>query len=427
MKMVYLLFKGHKGFHLLHIFLAAILFLLLLLMLLNILQSRIELQATSAFKDKNLYQLADNLFNDKERLFFQQQDSYSILKDFGDRLKTEPRFQYAVVNWQPVHVVDFKGNEIFEAYYELGQSQDSQTYRGATYRNIKSLQMNQGSFDVFQIRISSGHGFQDSDYTYDGSKETIPLILGAELESYYELGDTISLMLYNESFTGEVIGFTAPSQVVVSARSQETLIDRYIIMPALQFDKITPDLLRSHEDTPFIRASLFSSINGFVFTAAQPQEVQRIMDAISNEVKFYDYSIIGADGGVLGVLIQLTDQNRNLLYVTVAVAFVLILLLYLWTIAIHIRYSQKTYAVLLISGYHLQNVPRIVVVQLVIMMLLGSVLPMLLLLLVWQQAWILLLAYILSVLLVVGILAGITLLCTRRVLARIDMIQQLKG
>lgn len=427
MKIVYLLWKNNRGFHMLHICLATIFCFLLILMAMNIFQSQVELKATASFKGKNLYQLADSLYNEKEQQFFQKKDSYDILKGFGDYLEQEDRFQYAVVNWQPTQVMDFKGNEVFAAYYELGEQVKTQNFSKSTYSEVKALQMNQGAFEVFQVRLSSGDSFQASDYIYTSSKDQIPLILGAALEPYYNLGDTLSLRLYNKAITGKVIGFAAPSQTVITARSYDTLLDRYIIMPALTFNEITPSLLQGQNDSPFLRASLYSRINGFMFTSAEPQEMRNIMSEISEKTNFYDYSIIGADGGILGMLIQVTDQNRDLLYWTVAIALVVILSLYLWTLSMHIRNNQKTYAVLLISGYRMQHIPRLIAIQTAISIFLGSVLPVLLFSLFWEEAWVLLLSYIMLVLLVTVLLTGIIYFSSRRTLDRTDIIQQLKG
>ncbi|WP_127534368.1 ABC transporter ATP-binding protein [Paenibacillus kobensis] len=428
MKIFWILFKQNIVFNIISILSALIFSLLILVLVVNVHQSKIEIDSVSHFKDKNLYKISDNLYNEKETEFFSKSDSNSILNRFANSLANSSEFLYYNANWQPVEVSAFKGDIQFDAYYETGNNRAEYEYNNKKYRNIKSMQLSSNVFEMNNVTLSSGEFFSDNDYFYDEKREDLPVILGSDYSEVYKLGDRLDILYYQKSFTGTVIGFLTPNQTIMTSLDPQLVLNRYIVIPALFFDQSFSFHNEDVSANPiFFKASLLSRINGNLISELSPLEIRNSLDAIKRTTGFTDFSVIGAKGTAINTIIKMTETNKSILYIGIFVSFVIIVLVSLVSMLFATRKNVDTYKVMLISGSNENHIYKIVGSQTLLIHLIVTIVPSLFLFSLINNSFDLLTNY-----LSYSLFASLFMTLTSVIIAKIcfmkvDIIQQLKG
>ncbi|WP_372011955.1 ABC transporter ATP-binding protein [Paenibacillus chitinolyticus] len=420
--MILLFIKQNKLLNM-TIFLISLIFCSLLLVLtLNINQTRIEIEATRNFKDKNIYQISDNLYKEKEKEFFSKPDSFEILNNFSNQVHVNESYKYYNAIWQPIEVSDFKGDMIYDAYYETGNNQPSYMIQNKSYRAIKSVQMNQAVLDFNQLRLETGAGFKEDDYVFKQEDDRLPVILGSEYSSIYKPGDTLDILYYQRKFTGVVVGILEPSQKIMTVREPELLLNRYIILPLLDFEQAPPKM-----EGIFLKALLLSKINGNIITDLEPLQIRTMLNEISGKTGFKEFSVIGANSLAVNSIVNMTEINRNTLFVISVALFITLIALFIIIMRIIIKKNIDLYKVLLISGVSMNQIYRSINYQLPLLNLIGCMLPLIFIMVTLNNPLSLLVNY----LIVVGISSLIIAIAvnryTRKYFEKVDIVQQLKG
>ncbi|WP_251577839.1 ABC transporter ATP-binding protein [Paenibacillus sp. MER TA 81-3] len=403
---------------------AIVYFCVVLVLVVNIDQSNLEVNAVNHFKNKNLYQISDNLYGETETMFFSEKNSVDILNDFVTGLAVNFESEYYKATWQPIGISNFKGDVIFDAYYESGSNKSPYVVNNKSYKDIKSIQLNSNVFDMNQVQISVGKKFDNDDYIFDKYNNNIPVILGSELDGVYQLGETLDILYYRKEFKGEIIGFLDSSQKIMTTKEPETILDRYIILPIMRFTEV-PAITK--ENKIFVIASLLSQTNGRIVTDATPLEIRKKLDEIATKANFKEFSVIGANGIAINSIVRMTETNRSTLFVCVIAIFTISTILFMYTTAITIRKNVETYKVLLISGFSLEQIYKMVGYKLILTSVVGSILPIIPLLFIVQNPFNLLLNYLFAVLISSLLMLVIITMFTRRTFNRIDIVQKLKG
>ncbi|MFB7816386.1 ABC transporter ATP-binding protein [Paenibacillus chitinolyticus] len=420
--MILLFIKQNKLLNM-TIFLISLIFCSLLLVLtLNINQTRIEIEATRNFKDKNIYQISDNLYKEKEKEFFSKPDSFEILNNFSNQVHVNESYKYYNAIWQPIEVSDFKGDMIYDAYYETGNNQPSYMIQNKSYRAIKSVQLNQVVLDFNQLRLETGAGFKEDDYVFKQEDDRLPVILGSEYSSIYKTGDTLDILYYQRKFTGVVVGILEPSQKIMTVREPELLLNRYIILPLLDFEQAPPKM-----EGIFLKALLLSKINGNIITDLEPLQIRTMLNEISGKTGFKEFSVIGANSLAVNSIVNMTEINRNTLFVISVALFITLIALFIIIMRIIIKKNIDFYKVLLISGVSTNQIYRSINYQLPLLNLIGCMLPLIFIMVTLNNPLSLLVNY----LIVVGISSLIIAIAvnryTRKYFEKVDIVQQLKG
>ncbi|MFE4573061.1 ABC transporter ATP-binding protein [Paenibacillus chitinolyticus] len=420
--MILLFIKQNKLLNM-TIFLISLIFCSLLLVLtLNINQTRIEIEATRNFKDKNIYQISDNLYKEKEKEFFSKPDSFEILNNFSNQVHVNESYKYYNAIWQPIEVSDFKGDMIYDAYYETGNNQPSYMIQNKSYRAIKSVQMNQAVLDFNHLRLETGAGFKEDDYVFKQEDDRLPVILGSEYSSIYKPGDTLDILYYQRKFTGVVVGILEPSQKIMTVREPELLLNRYIILPLLDFEQTPPKM-----EGIFLKALLLSKINGNIITDLEPLQIRTMLNEISAKTGFKEFSVIGANSLAVNSIVNMTEINRNTLFVISVALFITLIALFIIIMRIIIKKNIDFYKVLLISGVSTNQIYRSINYQLPLLNLIGCMLPLIFIMVTLNNPLSLLVNY----LIVVGISSLIIAIAvnryTRKYFEKVDIVQQLKG
>ncbi|KPV58862.1 ABC transporter ATP-binding protein [Paenibacillus sp. A3] len=423
MRMIIQLLKQNKLLNTMLIAASIIFGSLLLILTININQTNIEVGVTNNFKGKNLYQISDNLYNEKEKEFFSNPNSIKILNDFSKRVNAVSAFKYYNGVEQPIDIANFEGDPIFDAYYESGGNQPARKIGNKSYRFIKSVQLNQTVFDLNQIQLSQGEAFKEDAYVFNANKDTIPIIIGSDYNGVYKVGDTLDILYYWKPFIGVVVGILEPSQKVLKVGSEpELLLNRYMILPMLQFEQSPPKM-----DGIFLKALLLSKVNGKIVTELTPIQVRNTLEDIGDKTGFHDFAVIGASGIAIDSIISFTEINRNLLMVFSLVLFATVIILFVVITRITINKNIDIYKVLLISGISMEQMVRIVKRQAILLQLIGYIPPLLLLALTLKDPLFIIVNYVVAVGISILIMWFVIGRYTQKYFDKLDIVQQLKG
>ncbi len=378
MKTLKILFKQNRLLNTIAILVSILFFSLLYILVVNLNQANIDLDTAKKFKGVNVYQISDDLIGERETEYFANINSYDTLNRLNKKLNQSEDFTYYSVTWQPIYVGDFKGDEKFDPYYNIGRESPPHEMNGKPFSGILSVQVNDSVFEMNNLKIKEGNLFSEDDYLYDTQTETIPLILGYDYQRYYQIGDSVDIFLYDKYLKGNIIGFLEPSQRIFTANEPELVVDKYVLMPALNFKNDPSDsMLNSPENELFVRATLLSRFNSLLLTQQSPLEIKKLVEDISKEFGFSDYQIIGANGLKINTLANMTEANVTLIFIVIFILFLLMLFTYFMTLSIKVKKNIDVYTVFLICGANIETIKRYVGREFICISIIGLLIPIL--------------------------------------------------
>ncbi len=341
-----------KFFTLLIFFQATILFTLLAVLFLHFNNVDTKTESYYAQYDgKSIYQLSDNLINEKEEEFFSSGDSLEILKSFYNQLKESENFIYLYTFDQPIGVSSFKGNELFQEGYEDGMVVPPYDVDGKQFETVKSIQANEAALGTFNLKVQKGTNFQNEDFTYSDG-DTVPIILGAGYESLYQVGDELDIEYLFKQMKAEVVGILERNTILPIRDNMEFYTDNYIILPSFSVE-YTPKI---EDEEIFQRWHYLQLINGQLFTDKDNLQVRKAIDDISEETGFYDLTVIGANDLGIEFMRTMLNQNINLLVMFVSVLFFFCIASICTLFTIKWNINIKKYAVHFISGANINDI-----------------------------------------------------------------------
>ncbi|KZE59962.1 MULTISPECIES: hypothetical protein [Bacillus] len=305
------------------------------------------------FKNKNIYQLSDNLFDFKEEQFFSNPSELIKIKHFYMELNTTKDFLYLNTTLQPIGINKFKGNDTFLNGYEIGQVDKPYKIneKDENYSTVKSVQLNKNIFSVSALKLQEGSLFKSSDFIYEEFKE-IPVLLGSDYSDVYKLGDIIEIDYVDKKLKGRVTGILDSNSVLPVRDQIEFNLDRYIILPEL----IIQQSPRNSSDLIFQQRHYLQLINGQLLSVKDTLEIRKNMKRISQKTGFEDYIVIGANGLGIDIVFSMLKQSQNLLILFALLLFILCILSI--SIAYNIKWDivLRKYSIHLISGATINNI-----------------------------------------------------------------------
>ncbi|OYD07332.1 hypothetical protein CHM34_10475 [Paludifilum halophilum] len=296
-------------------------------------------------KDLTFYQLSDDLVPDsKFQDFLDQPDSLKKSKTFYENLEQYFGERYIYLFNQMIDVKiddDSKWNKFLNGYEE---GVPIERLKERPYKPLKAIQINENGFTRFSIPLSKGSGFSSEDFYYDGN--SIPVLLGAEYEPFYQVGDRITTKYLRKDFKLVVQGFIQSDTFVFNMNNPELYLDRYIVMPALQFNEAPQD----EEDALFQKLHYLQMINGTVFSDEEPYVVRRDLEQVKTISDFPDMQMIGANSRSLDFMFSAIQLNRNLLKILAASLFVVCILSISILMMTKFQDNYRNMAIHLVSG-----------------------------------------------------------------------------
>ncbi|WP_057913050.1 hypothetical protein [Peribacillus muralis] len=428
MTLFWILFKQNRFLNVLILLIAILFFFLVLILVVNMNQASIETRTVSNFEGKNVYQLSDDLVNDKEISFFSSGEGYDTLSKFNNKLSTSSKFITYTANWQPIELADFKGDRSFDPNYQYGDEPNPTIkLNGHVYTRVLSLQINDSVFDMNALQVTKGRKFTKKEYIYNSNTNEIPVILGNDYSRMYKLGDNLNILVYGKEFKGQIIGFFGPSQKIMTANEPEVMLDKYIILPALTFKtKVSNYLPKDPDAQVFFSATLYATANSLLITEASPLEIRKDMEHISKYSGFEDFQIIGANGIAIDTLFSMTKANLTLIYLAIAITFLIALCAYTFILYSKVKRNIDTYSVLLISGANMDYIKKSIIAEFLLISTVGIIVPVIPFALLLGGSFSFLINYLFVSVIFLIIMLIIIQILVKKVYAKVDIVQQLK-
>ncbi|MDO4276689.1 MAG: hypothetical protein Q4D16_23755 [Eubacteriales bacterium] len=251
----------------------------------------VELKAntfeTSSVVEKR-YTLVDDLFNpDDFSEFRNDPENINVLMKFYNEILGNEKFKILNAFAQPIVIDEFKGDKRF--YY--GSEEFIKSMKKED-RMINAIQLNQNAFDNYNLNLKEGELPIWETISYE--KDIIPVLLGADYNGIYEVGNTINADYYNKSFKLEVVGILKKDSNINYKGNPKLALDNYIVIPY-------PEKLWTVDEDDFIFESIlyFAMINCDIATALDEETFIQEMKEIEANIGFNNFFIVNADGSKL--------------------------------------------------------------------------------------------------------------------------------
>lgn len=428
MKVLGILFKQNKFINLLTILVSIFFFTLIFIFVVNINQANIETKTAANFENLNVFQVTDELTGQKEKDFFNGPKGYDLLNEFNHTLSKSKEFTYYTATWQPIGVADFKGDQSFDPNYQYsGETTSTHEINKKTYSFVLAVQANKSVFELNNLQIVRGREFNDTDYKYIGNSSPIPVILGSQYSSLYDIGSKFSFFLYNKEIEGKVIGFLDSSQKIMTANEPELILDKYILLPAINFSEKPSNYIRKNPNNElFVRASLLAGAGSLLLSKQSPVQMRKTMDQIAEKSGFHEFQLIGADGLVIDALVGMTKTNVVLIVITILILFVITSLSFLYALHLKVKKNIDSYLVLLICGANMDHIKNYIRNDFLLLAIIGTFIPVFPLLFLTSGSFTTLVFYLLFSLCFVLLISLLIKYYINKVFTSIDIVQHLK-
>lgn len=317
------------------------------------------------FSDKTMYSLIDTLEPDDFEAFNRSADSVEIIADFYNELNKQKEFSYLALNDQPIPIIDFKGNETFEYAYGTpmnGNGRYEAEIGGKTYpfSDVKAIQLNKKSFDFYSLEVAEGEGFNWNELGYD--QKTIPVLMGSDYKSIYDLGEIFSGDYLFELVSFKVVGFLKDSSFIFYQGNAEYYLDNILLIPYPQ-----ERLENNFNSEGFLNRLYFGMINGNIATNKDMEisDVLNKLNKIGEKTNFKNYHILGVSSFVeqyTDMLLVLT-ANKELIVFLFSVLFILMGMLLLFISYLSFMKRKRVYYNYYLNGYSKRFVCKLIMIE----------------------------------------------------------------
>lgn len=256
-----------------------------------------------AYKDKIIYQLLDGYSDpDEFEAFRAEPNALNILKNYYNALNDASSFQYLAMFDQSVVINDNNGNFLEEPVID----------ESSTSKRVVAFQLNQQASEYFNLSAVKGRAFQQSDFEDNGG--VLPVLLGYNYISIFEVGDRLKATYYQKDVELEVIGFLQENSPVYYNGDPEFYLEQYIVLPYTNYNAPETDF-----DEWFQKIVYFAMINGYISISSGEanftQDMMMELEAISDKTGFYNYIFIGSNPNIQQYrgLINILNKNYDLI------------------------------------------------------------------------------------------------------------------
>lgn len=264
------------------------------------------------FSGRGEISLTDSYDSEDSRLedFFQTENSYEILKNTYEKLKTNKKLKYYEILPQSIEYVGrFK---LPESIVDGDKTFIEQKIDGELLTPLKALMVNQRfAYDTnLKTKVSEGAWFKKKQYGMT-SDQYVPVVLGDNYKAAFSIGDTFEgYYLGYKKIQFVVEGFFKVGTVVV-LDNQKYDLDNYLIAPVIQPSNT--------DDKSFSKLLLLVKCEGYLHYNNKEEyeialaEVERLADETG-----YKYSLPKKE-----------LENKNIFGITKTIATILLPLIIL--------------------------------------------------------------------------------------------------
>ena len=231
---------------------------------------------------------------------------------FKQKLCQEKEFKFTTIGSQMLNIYNKKIPKKFLYSYD-SENPDATTVSSCitkhdknTIYSVKSLQITDKFFEIFNISIAEGHRFSKDDFIYN-DKNTIPVILGNDYKKYFKIGNTFDAEYMGTKRHYIVIGFLRDKSFFYDSSSCEmSSCNTYMIIPA-----ITPAT-----KTYFAKEIALDHTNGIISSKIGAKKTANIFEKHKKETGLTNYQIYVAtdnkdDENILETYSSMTKEVAN--------------------------------------------------------------------------------------------------------------------
>lgn len=274
------------------------------------------------YDGKAIFQIIDNYVEEKEDLFFNNEDYLNITKNFYNNLNNNNNFNYLSIIDQPIFIKDNNIENIFYEGYDEGFEPNKIKLNTDSYVAIKSIQMNQNAFDFNKLNIELGRAFNTKDFEYNNDN-LVPIILGQDYINKFKINDILEMNFLEKDLKGKVIGFLSSDSTTISVNSLNTSLNRYIILPHMNFSTPMNEL-----DSTFQKRTYLQRISGFIVTKDIKSDIKNMkqeVEKISQKTGFKEYLFLGENKYMTEYknIMLLLSENKSLIAIFLSMIFLL--------------------------------------------------------------------------------------------------------
>lgn len=264
-------------------------------------------QIQAVYQGKKLYTLIDSL-QDADAFSKYRENGTNINRvgQFYNALSSSSDFRFISTFNQPIPIRNFRGGDKF-LYSENNPG-------------VKCFQLNQNSFNFYNLKILNGIDFSWDKVDYKTNK--IPVLLGSDYREVYNIGDSLFGNYYSKNYEFVVKGFLAPNSFVYYKGNPEFYLDQYIIIPY-------PPKCYSVDPSAFLFEGIlyFAMINGDISSDVSENNLVNKLDRIADETGFNQFEIIGlpAFSHRYSEMVSVISNNQLLLSFSIFCILVLVI------------------------------------------------------------------------------------------------------
>ncbi|MBR6836362.1 MAG: hypothetical protein IKM72_10240 [Oscillospiraceae bacterium] len=230
--------------------------------------------------------------------------------------------------------------------------------QGDTYTisSVKAIFLDDNTFELFNINLLNGRKFEDEEYEIsDEDNNTLPVILGYDYNSIYNIGDYIEADTF--TFNGQgiflVVGILAKDTIINLESDNKLNLNRYMILPA----KSSKNINLSESNKRQYEIYTYMTCNGIIASKLSADDVQNMIINICDQIKISPaFYIKGASNQRSYKLnISVHELNQSFSMVFLSGYFLIFLILISYTINF-INRNTKYYAIISAFKYSLNTV-----------------------------------------------------------------------
>ena len=300
----------------------------------------------------------------------QESDGYKRLNAFMNELTDNEIFDFVTWrSWQDIYVdkstFDEKVGEnkyekfVPENYYSTGDFMDEEN--DSIY--IKSVQLNYQAYKYLDIKLSSGDGWNDDNLAIDSPANRIPVLLGADYEEYFNVGDEILIYLPDMSmgdwsYHAYVAGFVESGQWIPTTEMGKDVqtLDDQIICPVgmnILYEPENPELRMKYAFSQFSEAINTSHIavkDGHTY-----EEAIQYCNKLSEKYDVYKLYFSSMSFGMT-LLKNETDTTIHVFTMMTILIIIFTIFCLIATAANRIQSNMRVYAIYIANGSPIANI-----------------------------------------------------------------------
>lgn len=134
----------------------------------------------------------------------------------------------------------------YQSYPDL-KLNNPEMFNGINYTWMSAVKMDKNAFEHYEIKTKDGMRFTEEDFVHDLKSNIIPILLGANYQTYYNVGDNIPLLTDKGALTGIVKGILEKNTFIENDSTYEHIgghsktLDYSIILPYFNFEGAIDD------------------------------------------------------------------------------------------------------------------------------------------------------------------------------------------